>query len=48
MLLVVPELRVKARFMIHAHVQASRCFFDNTEAFPGVLVTVFVVCVTLL
>jgi hypothetical protein len=44
----VPDRRDKARYMIHAHAQASRCFFDNTEAFPGVLATVFALCVILL
>ena len=47
-LLIVPDLRVKARFMIHVHVRASQCLSDNTEAFPGVLATVFVLCVILL
>ena len=46
-LLGVPDLRVKARFMIRTHVQASKCLFDNTEAFPGVLAIAFVLCVIL-
>jgi len=41
-LLFVPDLRVKARFMIHAHVQTSKCLSDNAEAFAGVLVIVLV------
>ena len=41
-LLFVPDLRVKARFIIHAHVQTSKCLSDNAEAFLGVLATVFV------
>ena len=47
-LLGVPDLRVKARFMIHAHAQASKCLSDNAEAFPGMLAMVFVLCVILL
>ncbi len=47
-LLAIPDLRVMAQFMFHAHVQASKCVFYNAEAFPGVLAIVFVLYVILL
>lgn len=46
-LLFVPDLRVEAQFMIHAHVQASKCLSHNAESFSGVWATVSVLCVIL-
>jgi len=47
-LLVAPDLRFRARFMIYAHAPASKRLSDNAEASFGVLVMVFASCAVLL